>query len=320
MQLFLQICMSKLEDVMISNIKMFIKRITGIPQGATIGLESFVHYNRLRFGRLIYKRRYSASEIVDSMKKLGLKKGSVLMIHCSWDEFYNCDSSPKELIEAILSVIGPEGTLCMPAFPLRRKGKPFDIRRSRTTAGLLAEIFRTYPGVKRSAHIRHSVCAIGPMSDYLLLEHHLGETCWDEKSPFFRLSKMDSSLFAIGLGKYWEGTIMHCVESVLRKEIAYYNDMFDNSKTEFEYVDYDGNLKKYQNYEIKTNGIQTRRIGYLKNRRLVKKYLCGEYQMVSNLQIAKFDIPHVVNTLISLGRKGEDAYIFPSKKGYVFDN
>lgn len=301
------------------SIRDVLKVILGIPQSGSISLESFVHYTRLRYGKCIFKQRYSAGDIVDAMIQLGIKKGDTLMIHCSWDEFYNCDSTPKDLINEILRVIGPEGTLCMPAYPLKRKGKLFDVRRTRTTCGMLAEVFRSYPGVKRSIHTNHSVCAIGPLSDFLLSEHHLGETSCDEKSPFYKLATINSSLYTFGLGKYWEGTIMHCVESILRRDFSYYNDLFYSKKSEFQYIDYDGEVKSYFNYDLKGDGIHSRRIGYLKNRRIVKKYLNANYINVSNLQVAKYDIPHVVKTLISLGRKGKDAYIFPLKTGYKFD-
>lgn len=300
-------------------LKSILRKLLGIPPGGGLSLESLIHYNRLRYGKRIYKTKYTAMDIVKAMQKLGLKNGSVVMIHCSWDEFYNCQSTPKEVIDAILSIIGPEGTLCMPSMPIERKGKVFDVRRTRTKNGMIAEIFRTMPGVKRSINVRHSVCALGPLADFLVSEHHMGETCWDEKSPYYKLTQVDGKVFTLGLGKYWEGTIIHCVEAVLRKEIKYYSDMFNPEKTVNEYIDYDGNLKSYEDYSMPTSGKHIRIISYLKNRHIIRKYLDGRYSDVSNLQIACFDANHVVKTLTNLARRGKDIYLLPLKIGYKFD-
>lgn len=299
--------------------KKIIKKILGIPVAGGLSLEGLIHYNRVRFGKHFYKSKISVNDIVNAMKELGLRKGAVIMIHCSWDEFYNYEGTPKDLINAILEVIGPEGTLCMPAMPIERKDKIFDVRRTRTKNGLMAEIFRTMPKVQRSINVRHSVCALGPLSDYLLSEHHLGETCWDEKSPYYKLTKVGGKVFTLGLGKYWEGTIIHCVEATLRREIIYYADMFNSQKTENKYIDYDGIQKVYYDYGMPTSGRHIRVISYLKNRHIIRKYLNGSYRSVSNLQVACFDANHVVSTLTGLARKGHDIYLLPLKFGYKFN-
>ena len=301
------------------SLKKRIKKLLGIPPAGELSVENFIHYKRVKYGPLFYKDKYTAKEVVNAMQRIGLKKGSVLMVHSSWDEFYNCTSSPNELIDEILRVIGTEGTLCMPAFPLIRKNKVFNIKKTVTKAGILAEAFRTYPGVKRSVNVRHSVCALGPLSEYLLSEHHLGATCWDEKSPFYKLTLVGGQVYALGLGKYWEGTCIHCVEAMLRGQIPYYTDMFFSNKTEYQYIDENGDLKSYWNYDMPTTGKNRRMISYFKNRHYIRKYLHPEYVNVSNLQIAKFDANHIVTTLTELAMKGKDIYILPLKYGYKFN-
>lgn len=54
---------------------------------------------------------------------MGMKNGSNIFIHSTWDEMYNYNGSEENLIDAILEVIGPEGTLIMPACPYYVKGK-----------------------------------------------------------------------------------------------------------------------------------------------------------------------------------------------------
>lgn len=297
----------------------FAKKLLGIPkwQGPTIF--NFIRSKRLKYGPYFYKKKYNAKEVVSAMKDMGLSKGSNVLIHCSWDEFYNCTSTPEDLINEILSAIGEEGTLCMPAYPFIRNNRTFNVKKTVTKAGILAETFRTYPNVKRSINVSHSICAIGPKADFLLSEHHLGETAWDEKSPYYKLSQINGLVFNLGIGKYWIGAIIHCVESKLRGEVSYFTDMFFKEKTEFFYIDYDGQKKSYWNYDIPHSGKHVRWSGYFRTRRIAKKYLNGKYKKVSNLQIEMYSVSHVVTTLISLGRKGITTYILPLKFGYKFE-
>lgn len=299
--------------------KKIIKKIFGINPSFALSLDSFVKSWRLRIGPYIYKKKYSASDVVDAMKRAGMKEGSVVFIQSGWAEFYNCTSSEIELIAEILKEIGPKGTLAMSAMPWIRKNKIFDVKNTMTKAGALAEYFRTYPGVKRSINVRHSVCAIGPLADYLLSEHHLGETAWDEKSPYYKLSQINALVFGLGLGKYWVGTIIHCVDSILKNELPYYRDLFFDYKTEYKYIDIDGVQKSYWNYNMPESGPKIRVGSYFKNRKICRKYLTSHYQQVSNLQISCWEASEVVPKLLELGRKGIDSNLLPSKKGYKFN-
>ena len=296
-----------------------IRKLVGIPLNEGLGVGNFIKIWRLRIGPYFYKKKYTAKEVVDAMKQVGLKEGSVVFIQSGWAEFYNCESTEEDLIAEILEAIGSEGTLAMACMPLLRKGRIFNVKKTVTSAGLLAEAFRNYPGVKRSIHERHSVCAIGPYADYLLSEHHQGETAWDKKSPYYRLSKVNALVFGLGLGKYWVGTIIHCVDSLLKDEVPYYHDMFFTEKTEHRYIDYDGVEKSYWNYDMPETGPKIRIPSYFKNRHICRKYLHGHYKQVSNLQISCWEASEVIPVLVSLGRRGIDSNLLPRKKGYKFE-
>lgn len=296
-----------------------IKKILGIRQSYSLSVDGFRKSWREKLGPFFYKKKYTAKDVVAAMENAGMKEGSVVFIQSGWAEFYNCTSSEDEIITEILKAIGPNGTLAMACMPFLRKGKIFNVNKTVTNAGIIAEAFRKYPGVKRSVHQRHSVCAIGPMAEFLLSEHHKGETAWDKKSPYYKLSEVDALVFGLGLGKYWVGTIIHCVESLLKDEIPYYHDLFFEDKTEFRYVDYDGIEKSYWNYDMPVTGSKNRIGSYFKNRHICRKYLHGNYQQVSNLQISCWEAKEVVPTLVALGRKGIDSILLPTKRGYKFE-
>ncbi len=301
------------------NTKNKLRKILGIPPNEGLSLESLILTWRLRIGRHFFKKQYSAHDVVEAMMSMGMKEGSVVFIQSRWAEFYNCISDPEDLIDDILEVIGPEGTLGMACMPLMLEGKTFNVKKTPTNAGFLAEAFRRYKGVKRSINIQHSVCALGPKADYLVSEHYLSETPWDKKSPYYRLSEVNALVFGLGLGKYWIGTIIHCVDSLLKDEVPYYHDMFYTEKTEYKYIDYDGEEKSYWCYDMPLTGPKKRIGSYILNRRLAKKFSSRKFKQVSNLQMTCYDAKDVVTTVVALGRKGIDSYWTPSKRGYKFE-
>lgn len=301
------------------NTKNRLRKILGIPPNEGLSLESLILTWRLRLGRHFFKKQYSAHDVVEAMKSMGMRGGSVVFIQSRWAEFYNCISDPEDLIDSILEVIGPEGTLGMACMPLMLEGKTFNVKKTPTNAGFLAEAFRRYKGVKRSINIHHSVCALGPKADYLVSEHYLSETPWDKKSPYYRLSEVNALVFGLGLGKYWIGTIIHCVDSLLKDEVPYYHDMFYTEKTEYKYIDYDGEEKSYWCYDMPLTGPKKRIGSYILNRKLAKKFSSRKFKQVSNLQMTCYDAKDVVATVVALGRKGIDSYWTPSKRGYKFE-
>lgn len=297
-------------------IKKTFRRIFHIPSAITINQESIVKSLVNLWGHLLYKQHYTSSELVKKMESMGMKKGSCIFIHSTWDAFFNYEGTEVDLIDMILDSIGPKGTLAMPAYPLFHN-KTFNVRKSVTGAGMLAEEFRKYPGVKRSVNTQHSVCAIGPLSDYLLSEHHLGETCWDEKSPYYKLSQVNAIIFCLGLGHSYLGTMIHCVESINRERVPYYQSFFSEKKNRHVYIDYDGIEKEYYCYDITVERLFKPIPGTFFIRRYFNKD-CFRFSRISNLTINAYQANLMIPRLIDLGKKGIDLYRKPSKKGYIF--
>lgn len=295
------------------------KRLLGLKSYEELELRTIQYHYRLLLGPYFYKKKYDTDELISIMRNMGMTRGSNVFIHSKWDEMYNYNGDEIELIEAILNVIGENGTLIMPAFPIKRKNKLFDIKRTITSAGLLPEAFRKYPGVKRSINVQHSVCAIGLKADYLLSEHHEGDNCWDEKSPYYKLSKINTLVFSIGLRKYYIGAMVHCVEGVLMKSINYYRDFFLKEKDRIEYIDENGECKCYYSFSLNPNN---RRISkHFGARIMTKRYFKKEscrFAKISNLKVSMYKADYVIPRMIELGQKGIDIYKKPSKKNYKF--
>lgn len=294
-----------------------IKKTIGMPY--TMGLTFYTAHRVLayRWQKMFYKKKYGTEELLAKLRELGVHEGSCVLIQSSWDSFFNYEGTIKELIDGILKVIGPTGTLAMPAYPYRMD-RPLNLKKSPTGAGLLADMFRRYPGVKRSINTQHSVCAVGPMSDYLVSEHHLAETCWDEKSPYYRISQVNGIILCLGIGYSFLSTSCHCVESMNRMSVPYYADFWKKEKTTHYYIDYDGVEKTYDCYDLDKN----RLFMLLPKKWFLKRYFTNkEYKTsrISNLTILAYYADKYIPRIIDLGKHGIDAYRFPSKKGYKFE-
>ena len=270
-----------------------------------------------RLGQLVYHQKYTADDLVGVMQQMGLKAGSLVCIHASMKEFYNYQGSATELIDKILSVIGPEGTLMMPAFPpVQEAYRPdyvFDKETSPTAAGFLAETFRKYPGVKRSINVRHSVCAIGRLADYLVSNHQQCRDCWDENSPWGRLCAQDGLVFNLGMPHCYIGTFEHCVESRLQSEHPYWALFFADKRT-WHYYDDQHRVCQYDDFgrdkEFR-----------LRESRVTRYFTDDDWQIrkLSNLELKVFHTGRCLEKMLALGRRGITMYYVPSPKQYKFD-
>ena len=270
-----------------------------------------------KIGKIFYKKKYDVNDLLREMQKMGLEKGQLVCVHAAMREFYNFNGSAEDIINGILKVIGPEGTLMMPAFPKHSSVDDnyiMNIDEDSTGAGYLAEVFRRYPGVKRSVNVQHSVCAIGPMADYLTKDHQDCIDCWDQNSPWGRLCQKNGIVFTLGMQKWYIPTFQHCVESRLKNENEYWKSFFKWKRT-YRYYNSEG---KVCSYTCETSTGLLERVP--NNKRTIKWFSVRDRQekKLSNLRIVRFYSGNCLIKMISLGRLGISPYKYPSTKGYSF--
>ncbi|HMO15170.1 MAG TPA: AAC(3) family N-acetyltransferase [Pirellulaceae bacterium] len=248
-------------------------------------------------------------EIENFLIRAGIAKGSTLFLHSSWQHLNSGHFTPAGLIKLLLSIIGEEGTLVMPAFPpsiLQLKpGFVFDVKRTPSGGGLLADSFRRYAGVRRSINLNHSVCALGPQADYLTRDHHLSNKSWDEFSPYYRLREIEDS-WTVGLGvghRLRIATVLHCVETILSRENAYYRKLFKDEVC-YEYKTIEGETGRH---------CYTRRIGQLYPPKIAKYFSSEELveDTLQGLEAYAIRTRTLLDRAIELGRKGKTMYVWP---------
>jgi len=249
--------------------------------------------------------RYGEAELRSALERLGVHAGATLFLHSAWDEFYNFDGTAVDLVRLLRRHVGSEGTIAMPAYPLRAAPvEMFDVRRTPTGAGLVPEMFRRMPGARRSINLIHSVAAIGPNADFLVRDHHRSETPWDQRSPYARLADVDAVLVCVGLPpSFGFGTAQHCPESLLYHEIPYFRLVFGEPLA-YRYRDESG-LEGTHRIRRRTGRFRVDRI---------RRYLDpGQVRVthVSNLRLQAIGARYLVERLVELARQGVTQYYWP---------
>jgi len=249
--------------------------------------------------------RYGEAELRSALERVGVRAGATLFLHSAWDEFYNFNGTAVDLVRLLQRHVGPEGTIAMPAYPLRvRPEEVFDVRRTPTGAGLIPEMFRRMPGARRSINLVHSVAAIGPNADFLVRDHHRSETPWDQRSPYARLSDVDAVLVCMGLPRsFGFATAQHCPESLLYHEIPYFRLVFGEPLA-YRYRDESG--------QEGTHRIR-RRIGRFRAGRIRRHIDAAQVRVthVSNLRIQAVGARYLIGRLVELARQGITQYYWP---------
>lgn len=127
------------------------------------------------------------SEIEDYLRTQGIGEGCLLIVHSSYDQLEGTGLSPEEIIERLLKLVGPTGTLAMPAIR-KYKGEPegydclkvstddlvftYKPRKTMVKTGWLPLAMVQHKDSVVSRHPLNPMVAIGPLAK-AMMEHNL---------------------------------------------------------------------------------------------------------------------------------------------------
>ena len=139
------------------------------------------------------------------LRDLGLGPGDIVIAHSALRSFGWVEGGEDAVIDALLAVVGPTGTLCMPALSYGDYGPdnpppPFDPLTTPGIVGRIPERFRRRPGVQRSLHPTHSIAAIGARAEEILREHDQSLTPCGPNSPWGKTARGGGSILMLGVG------------------------------------------------------------------------------------------------------------------------
>lgn len=166
------------------------------------------------------------------LREAGLRPGSTVLVHTSLSALGWIAGGPVAVIQALLDSVGPDGLVAMPAHSsdltdptlwqapkvpaawletLRRGMPAYDPAITPTRGmGAVAELFRTWPGVRRSQHPTCSFSASGPRAAEITAGHQL-EDPFGDTSPLAKLLAADADILLLGVG-FDVCTMLHLAE------------------------------------------------------------------------------------------------------------
>ena len=178
-------------------------------------------------------RPVTKHDIISAVRNVGLKEGSTVMVHTSLSRIGYVCGGAQTVIEALIEVVGHEGTLMMPTQSwknldpkdgvhgdieeeywdiIRENWPAYDKRITPTnTMGAVSEMFRSWPGTVRSDHPARSVAAWGKYAEYLVEDHDLSNV-FGEGSPVGKLYELNGEVLLIGVG-YDKNTSLHLADA-----------------------------------------------------------------------------------------------------------
>jgi aminoglycoside 3-N-acetyltransferase len=171
------------------------------------------------------------SRLVTDLRALGVEAGQVVMLHVSVKAIGWVVGGPDVVLDALLEVLTPDGTLMMYVawegdayemdtedWPEARKQAclaehpPFDAARSRAYRkwSILTEYLRTRPGAHRSANPECSMAAVGAQAEWLTRDHPLQHGA-GPGSPLEKLVQAGGKVLLLG-SPTSDVTVLHYAE------------------------------------------------------------------------------------------------------------
>jgi aminoglycoside 3-N-acetyltransferase len=175
---------------------------------------------------------YTVQSLSSDLRALGLRAGDTVLTHSSASSLGFVAGGVQAVVQALLDVLGPEGTLVVPThtpdnsdpagwgnppvpeswWPVIRAQAPgFD--KSRTPSrwmGLIAETVRTWPGAVRSDHPQVSFAALGARAAEVTGVQQLDDAL-GERSPLGAIYRLDGKVLLLGCG-HDSNTSLHLAE------------------------------------------------------------------------------------------------------------
>jgi len=155
--------------------------------------------------------------IADDLAASGLRRGGTVLVHSSLSSMGRVPGGCETVIRGLLDVLGPEGTLLMPALSyihVHWERPVFDVNRTPSCVGTIPESFRITRGTIRSVHPTHSVCGVGAQAEGILHRHRLDETPCGPHSAFRQLRDLGGQILFLGCGLR-PNTSKHGVEELV---------------------------------------------------------------------------------------------------------
>lgn len=143
-------------------------------------------------------KEVTLEQVVQSLRAVGVGRGGGVLLHSAIQYFGRPVGGVEMYWKALVEVLGPEGTLAVPAFNFAfARGEPFDVQRTPSDQmGVLSEYVRSLPQAKRSPHPLQSIAVVGRWAEDIADRDTA--SAFDPGSAFERMLELDFEMVLLG--------------------------------------------------------------------------------------------------------------------------
>ncbi len=188
----------------------------------------------MKFDQLVTRSR-----LASELKAGGLARGDVVLVHTSLSRLGFVPGAARTVIEALIDVVGNNGTVMMPTYsgelsdpaewrfppvpeswiqPILNETPAYDPALTPTRRmGVVAELFRHFPGVTRSPHPQSSFSAWGAHAACLVAEHPM-DYRFGPKSPLGKLRDLGGKVLLLGAA-FQTCSLLYLTQSAMKSSV-----------------------------------------------------------------------------------------------------
>jgi aminoglycoside 3-N-acetyltransferase len=188
-------------------------------------------YNKKKKIKRVVPTKITSRKFIECLSSQGIGNGSRLILHSSFSALNAEDEKPDQVIDQLLKLLGPEGTLAMPAIPVFKDSPgiaetmkadvsnlvlTYDPLTTPAGTGALPNAMIQYPGAVRSLHPFNSMVAIGPLARPMMENNLSGEKplpCGRNSSWYF-CCQHNFEIVAAGADLAHSLTMIHVAEDM----------------------------------------------------------------------------------------------------------
>lgn len=248
---------------------------------------------------------YDSDTFSKTLQALGVNQGDTLMVHSGLKPGSGYQGTVSDLINSLISVVGPEGTVAMMSIPYHnirsadyiKSGKPFDVRKSVSRVGILSETFRRMPAVARSLHPTHPVCVWGKNAAELIRDPWLDISPFGQQSFFSKLLNLKGKIVLYDAG-FDTVTFVNHLEDLFHEFLP--DKLYEEDTLTAQVIDQVGQSHQVQTLVLSENLHQLRDCSYLE--KVLTEAGIARKQKLGRGYLTVIDIPEMVARVDQLMR------------------
>jgi len=180
---------------------------------------------------------HTYKSLTEDMASLGVKRDGVMLVHSSMKSIGEVEGRADTVLDVLMDYFKEDGLLVFPTLTwsnVNDRQPYYNVRETPSVVGILPQLFRQRPGVRRSLHPTHSLAAYGPEAEVFVEGHERFDSPAAMFSPWRRLVGLKAKILFLG-ASIAHNTFLHGVE-----EWGHGFNILTESKQQLVSIDYDG--------------------------------------------------------------------------------